>query len=315
MFRRAIPPSEVTSHCSRPKFGFVGKRWQSLRFADTRVGQAFGRAADSSDGGVTSVGDVEESPAVAAVHDVHFGEPPPLDRTDTGSVLTGVESDARPGWRKSHDIHGARCMTATQKHLLDWKFWDSGEILEVLELARRVKRQRWSFRPPAGTHPGDALPEDLHPHPGIVRSGHDGARGARDQPRLARIELHVERHSVGDAIPVAQLGVHHGQAEEPRRSCRHGIRRHGAGDQRLLQPLSSCQALADMLTIAEDRAETRAARALHTSGRTTTWRIRWCRSPPHSGCAYPRLPDSRRSGHRRREPGPPARPRSVDRNP
>ena len=37
-------------------------------------------------------------------------------------------------------------MTVTPKHLLDWKFWDSGDIRVVLELARRVKRQRWEFQ-------------------------------------------------------------------------------------------------------------------------------------------------------------------------
>ena len=37
-------------------------------------------------------------------------------------------------------------MTARPKHLIDWKFWDDGEIREVLALARRVKRQRWEFQ-------------------------------------------------------------------------------------------------------------------------------------------------------------------------
>ncbi|MDE0417108.1 MAG: ornithine carbamoyltransferase [bacterium] len=32
------------------------------------------------------------------------------------------------------------------KHLIDWKFWDDGEIREVLALARRVKRHRWEFQ-------------------------------------------------------------------------------------------------------------------------------------------------------------------------
>ena len=37
-------------------------------------------------------------------------------------------------------------MTGTPKHLIDWKFWDHGEVREVLALARRVKRQRWEFQ-------------------------------------------------------------------------------------------------------------------------------------------------------------------------
>ena len=37
-------------------------------------------------------------------------------------------------------------MTEGPKHLIDWKFWDDGDIREVLALARRVKRQRWEFQ-------------------------------------------------------------------------------------------------------------------------------------------------------------------------
>lgn len=37
-------------------------------------------------------------------------------------------------------------MTGTPKHLIDWKFRDDGETREVLALARRVKRQRWEFQ-------------------------------------------------------------------------------------------------------------------------------------------------------------------------
>ena len=37
-------------------------------------------------------------------------------------------------------------MTGAPKHLIDWKFWDDGEIRAALALARRVKRQRWEFQ-------------------------------------------------------------------------------------------------------------------------------------------------------------------------
>ena len=37
-------------------------------------------------------------------------------------------------------------MTEGPKHLIDWKFWGDGEIRELLALARRVKRQRWEFQ-------------------------------------------------------------------------------------------------------------------------------------------------------------------------
>ena len=37
-------------------------------------------------------------------------------------------------------------MTEAPNHLIDWKFWDDGEIREVLALARRAKRQRWEFQ-------------------------------------------------------------------------------------------------------------------------------------------------------------------------
>ena len=37
-------------------------------------------------------------------------------------------------------------MTGAPKHLIDWKFWDDGETRAALALARRVKRQRWEFQ-------------------------------------------------------------------------------------------------------------------------------------------------------------------------
>ena len=37
-------------------------------------------------------------------------------------------------------------MSRAPKHLIDWKFWDDGEIREVLSLARRVKSRRRSSR-------------------------------------------------------------------------------------------------------------------------------------------------------------------------
>ena len=37
-------------------------------------------------------------------------------------------------------------MTGAPKHLIDWKFWDDGEIREMLALARHVKGRRWEFQ-------------------------------------------------------------------------------------------------------------------------------------------------------------------------
>ena len=37
-------------------------------------------------------------------------------------------------------------MIGTPKHLIDWKYWDDGEIGKLLAQARRVKRQRWGFQ-------------------------------------------------------------------------------------------------------------------------------------------------------------------------
>ena len=37
-------------------------------------------------------------------------------------------------------------MTGAPKHLIDWKFWDDGEIREMLALGRRVKHQRWEYQ-------------------------------------------------------------------------------------------------------------------------------------------------------------------------
>ena len=37
-------------------------------------------------------------------------------------------------------------MTGAPKHLIDWKFWDDDEIREMLVLGRRVKHQRWEYQ-------------------------------------------------------------------------------------------------------------------------------------------------------------------------
>ena len=37
-------------------------------------------------------------------------------------------------------------MTRAPKHLIDWKSWEDDEIRGLLALARRVKRQRWEFQ-------------------------------------------------------------------------------------------------------------------------------------------------------------------------
>ena len=37
-------------------------------------------------------------------------------------------------------------MIGAPKHLIDWKFWDDSEIREMLALGRRVKRQRWEYQ-------------------------------------------------------------------------------------------------------------------------------------------------------------------------
>ena len=37
-------------------------------------------------------------------------------------------------------------MSADIKHLIDWKYWDDGEIVEILDLARRVKHYRWEYQ-------------------------------------------------------------------------------------------------------------------------------------------------------------------------
>ena len=37
-------------------------------------------------------------------------------------------------------------MTGAPKHLIDWKFRDDDDVRSVLALARRVKRQRWEFQ-------------------------------------------------------------------------------------------------------------------------------------------------------------------------
>ena len=37
-------------------------------------------------------------------------------------------------------------MATDIKHLIDWKYWDDNEIVEIFELARRVKYNRWEYQ-------------------------------------------------------------------------------------------------------------------------------------------------------------------------
>ena len=169
--------------------------------------------------------------------------------------------------------------------------------------------------PHAGPDAGDDLPEDVHPHPGVVRGGHDGAGRPRDQPRLARVELHSERHPFGDALPLAQLRLHHGAAEEPRGLARHGRGGDGAVDQRLLQSLPP-------LPGARRHADHRGAPGRGSRRRTSDLRRRLQQRGELAGVhrrrsrsrSDPGLPDPRRRPCRRREPGPPPRSRPSHRD-
>ena len=170
--------------------------------------------------------------------------------------------------------------------------------------------------PHAGPHPGDDLPEDVHPHPRLVRGGDDGARRARDQPRLAHHELHPERHPLRDALPLAQLRRHHGPAEEPLGPPRHGRGRHRPRDQRVLQPLPPLPGARGHADHRRGSGRGPARRAPDLHRRLQQRRelagvgLRRAR-----GRAHPRLPHPRRGAGRRGEPEPPPRPRPSHRDP
>ena len=57
-------------------------------------------------------------------------------------------------------------MIGTPKHLIDWKYWDDGEIGKLL--AQGAPRETSTLGVPgphAGPDPGDDLPEDVPPAP------------------------------------------------------------------------------------------------------------------------------------------------------
>ena len=145
-------------------------------------------------------------------------------------------------------------MTEAPKHLIDWKFWDDGEIREVLALARRAKRQRWEFQ---GHMQGRTLVMIFQKTSTRTRvsfeagmtelGGHAINLDWRSSNfTLADIRSETRYLSRNSAFIMARLKNHSDLLDMTAGATVPVIN----GCCNLYHP---CQALADMLTIAEDR--------------------------------------------------------------
>ena len=145
-------------------------------------------------------------------------------------------------------------MTGAPKHLIDWKFWDDAEIRELLALARRVKGQRWEYQ---GQMQGRTLVMIFQKTSTRTRvsfeagmtelGGHAINLDWRSSNfTLADIRSETRYLSRNSAFIMARLKNHSDLLDMVAGATVPVIN----GCCNLYHP---CQALADMLTIAEDR--------------------------------------------------------------
>ena len=153
-------------------------------------------------------------------------------------------------------------MTGAPKHLIDWKFRDDGEIREMLALGRRVKHQRWEYQ---GHLQGRTLVMIFQKTSTRTRVSFEagmtelGGHAINLDWRasnftLADIRSETRYLSRNSAFIMARLKSHADLLDMASGATVPVIN----GCCNLYHP---CQALADMLTIAEDRdADPRGAR-------------------------------------------------------
>ncbi len=145
-------------------------------------------------------------------------------------------------------------MGTTIKHLIDWKFWDNDEIQKVLELSRLVKHQRWQYQ---GALQGRTLAMLFQKTSTRTRvsfeSGMTELGGhainldwQSTNFTLTKISYETRYISRNVALIMARLKNHEDLIEMRDAATVPVIN----GCCNLYHP---CQALADMLTIAEDR--------------------------------------------------------------
>ena len=143
----------------------------------------------------------------------------------------------------------------TLKHLIDWKFWPDEEIRELLELARKVKRHRWEYQ---GHMQGNTLVMVFQKtstrtrvsfEAGMTELGGHAINLEWDKSNftLSKVSFETRYLSRNAALIMARLRSNDDLREMEAAATVPVIN----GCCNLYHP---CQALADMLTIADDRA-------------------------------------------------------------
>ncbi len=141
------------------------------------------------------------------------------------------------------------------KHLIDWKFWPDEDVRELLKLARKVKRHRWEYQ---GHMQGNTLVMVFQKTSTRTRvsfeagmtelGGHAiNLEWAKSNFTLSKVSFETRYLSRNAALIMARLKSNEDLLEMEASATVPVI--NGCGN--LYHP---CQAMADMLTVADDRA-------------------------------------------------------------
>ena len=145
-------------------------------------------------------------------------------------------------------------MTGAPKHLIDWKFWEDGETRDLLALARRVKRQRWEFQ---GHMQGRTLVMIFQKTSTRTRVSFEAGMTELGGHAI-NLDWRASNFTLGDVRSETQYLSRNAACIMARLKDHSDLLDMAAG---ATVPLINgccnlyhpCQALADMLTIAEDR--------------------------------------------------------------
>lgn len=141
------------------------------------------------------------------------------------------------------------------KHLIDWKFWPDEEVRELLELSRKVKRHRWEYQ---GHMQGNSLVMIFQKTSTRTRVSFEAGmtelgghaihlEWGKSNFTLSKVGLETRYLSRNAALIMARLISNEDLLEMEQAATVPVIN----GCCNLYHP---CQALADMLTVVEDRA-------------------------------------------------------------
>ena len=145
-------------------------------------------------------------------------------------------------------------MTGAPKHLIDWKFLDDGDVREMLALALRVKRQRWEFQ---GHMQGRTLVMIFQKTSTRTRVSFEAGMTELGGHAI-NLDWHTTNFTLSDIRSETRYLSRNSAVIMARLKRHSDLRDMAAGATvpvingccNLYHP---CQALADMLTIAEDR--------------------------------------------------------------